>query len=164
MIEQILAGARARTGREQVEWVNRRVNAMVTYTAEDKDQWQSLEETFRRGAGDCEDFAIAKYTLLRRLGVSPNDMALGYGYAYIGRSAIRQAHLVCLVMNADMGPGMHILDNLVDTVYSHRERDDLDLLFLFNEAQLWTAEGEADPEVLTRMAKWQRVVSTFAQA
>lgn len=40
------------------------------------DYWSPLSAFVVRGKGDCEDFAIAKYTLLRSLGVAGADLRL----------------------------------------------------------------------------------------
>lgn len=40
------------------------------------DHWAPAPETFRRGTGDCEDFAIAKMELLATLGISRDKIRL----------------------------------------------------------------------------------------
>jgi len=58
----------------QLDAVNRYFNRVayaedaVLYGA--KDYWATPEEFMRRNAGDCEDYAIAKYTVLRAMGWS----------------------------------------------------------------------------------------------
>ena len=51
-------------------FINRRRWSIEPYRTDD---WRTLDEFLRRG-GDCEDFALAKYFLLRRLGFSIDDM------------------------------------------------------------------------------------------
>lgn len=64
----------------QLRQVNSLIN-MISYK-EDKDvwgvadYWATPEEFFAKGAGDCEDFAIAKYITLKALGVSEKQMRL----------------------------------------------------------------------------------------
>ena len=41
-----------------------------------EDYWETPGEFIRRGSGDCEDFAIAKYLALRRLGWSPDVLRI----------------------------------------------------------------------------------------
>jgi predicted transglutaminase-like cysteine proteinase len=68
-------------GRERLDAVNRMVNAAILYTS-DLDQhgvadlWSAPLATFASGRGDCEDYAIAKYVLLREAGVAVRDMRL----------------------------------------------------------------------------------------
>lgn len=54
----------------QVDFVNQKINQIVQYKTDgvDRDHWQSLHETLELKTGDCEDYAIAKYTLLHELG------------------------------------------------------------------------------------------------
>jgi predicted transglutaminase-like cysteine proteinase len=40
------------------------------------DVWSSPLVTLAHGAGDCEDYAIAKFVALRRAGVSPDDLRI----------------------------------------------------------------------------------------
>jgi predicted transglutaminase-like cysteine proteinase len=63
---------------EQVLLVNIWVNNRVKFASEmgGLDYWQSAGESLISGHGDCEDFAIAKYLLLRHLGHDVSDMLL----------------------------------------------------------------------------------------
>lgn len=56
--------------------VTRIVNRDIKYTgdANDGDYWQSGEETAALRKGDCEDYAILKYFVLRYLGVPEDKM------------------------------------------------------------------------------------------
>ena len=40
------------------------------------DVWSSPLVTFAHGAGDCEDYAIAKFVALRMAGISPDDLRI----------------------------------------------------------------------------------------
>ena len=40
------------------------------------DVWSSPLVTFTNGAGDCEDYAIAKFVALRQVGISPDDLRI----------------------------------------------------------------------------------------
>ena len=41
-----------------------------------EDLWSSPLATLAAGAGDCEDYAIAKFVALREVGVAPDDLRL----------------------------------------------------------------------------------------
>ena len=61
------------------------------------DYWATPLESMARGAGDCEDYTIAKYFTLRELGVAPHrNWRLTYVKARIGGAAstVTQAHMV----------------------------------------------------------------------
>jgi len=66
---------------ERIAFVNREVNRLVRYRDDEalygrRDHWATLTETVRAGAGDCEDYAIAKMWLLEALGVPRSSMQL----------------------------------------------------------------------------------------
>jgi predicted transglutaminase-like cysteine proteinase len=91
----------------QLRRVHEAVNRQ-TY-AEDRDQfgvddlWQSPLAFAARG-GDCEDFAIAKYFVLRLLGMAPSDLRI---VVLTGQDR-REVHAVLLARAAGE---WHVLDN-----------------------------------------------------
>ena len=44
-----------------------------------EEYWATIEEFYEHGGGDCEDFAIAKYTRLLEISYPSKDMALMIG-------------------------------------------------------------------------------------
>jgi predicted transglutaminase-like cysteine proteinase len=73
----IVDQARAREGRARLGEVNRAINLAIRATNDgDDDVWNSPLATFQRGAGDCEDYAIAKLAALRLAGVAPDDLRI----------------------------------------------------------------------------------------
>ncbi|HEV7257127.1 MAG TPA: transglutaminase-like cysteine peptidase [Bosea sp. (in: a-proteobacteria)] len=72
--------AQALASDERVAFVNRTVNRAIRYASDLSrhgvvDVWSSPLKVIG-GFGDCEDYAIAKYALLRRLGVSADDIRI----------------------------------------------------------------------------------------
>jgi predicted transglutaminase-like cysteine proteinase len=67
---------RARLGKinSAINLAIRAVDDIVQYGQEDF--WSSPLVTFYRGAGDCEDYAIAKYVALTMAGVSAEDLRI----------------------------------------------------------------------------------------
>jgi len=61
---------------EGLTLVNRSVNNLIQYRSDGADHWATPVETAARGAGDCEDYAIAKMWLLRSMGYSPETLQL----------------------------------------------------------------------------------------
>ena len=49
--------------------VCRVLSSGVRYRRDNGDSWQSVEDTWSRGAGDCEDFALCVHEFCRMLGV-----------------------------------------------------------------------------------------------
>jgi predicted transglutaminase-like cysteine proteinase len=96
-------------GREKLDAVNRMVNSAILYTSDlaqhgVADLWSAPLATFTSGRGDCEDYAIAKYVLLRESGVSVQDMRL----LLVRDRSADQDHAVLAVREAS---GWLILDN-----------------------------------------------------
>jgi predicted transglutaminase-like cysteine proteinase len=77
----IVDNARAREGRARLGEINRAINLAIRPMSDmaqhgQSDVWSSPLDTFASGAGDCEDYAIAKLVALRMAGVSPNDLRI----------------------------------------------------------------------------------------
>ena len=93
----------------QVNAVNNYVNK-VRYIEDSKnfgksDYWATPAEFFARG-GDCEDFAIAKYAMLKQLGVPENKMRLA-----IVQDKIKNIPHAVLIVYTQNGP--MLLDNQI---------------------------------------------------
>ncbi|HLX17227.1 MAG TPA: transglutaminase-like cysteine peptidase [Bradyrhizobium sp.] len=77
----IVDSGRAREGRARLGEVNRAINLAIRSMSDmaqygQIDVWSSPLVTFTTGAGDCEDYAIAKFVALRMAGVSPDDLRI----------------------------------------------------------------------------------------
>jgi len=73
--------ARARDGRARLGEINRAINLAIRPMGDLEqygaiDVWSSPLATLSRGAGDCEDYAIAKFVALQRAGISPDDLRI----------------------------------------------------------------------------------------
>jgi predicted transglutaminase-like cysteine proteinase len=72
---------RAREGRARLGEINRAINLAIRSMSDlaqfgEVDVWSSPLDTFRSGAGDCEDYAIAKYVALRMAGIPADDLRI----------------------------------------------------------------------------------------
>jgi predicted transglutaminase-like cysteine proteinase len=77
----IVDDARARDGRARLGEINRAINLAIRPMSDEAqygeiDVWSTPLVTFAHGAGDCEDYAIAKFVALRMAGVSSDDLRL----------------------------------------------------------------------------------------
>lgn len=75
----LVDAARAREGRARLGEINRAVNLSIKAVSDlaqygEIDVWTSPLVTFARGAGDCEDYAIAKLVGLRLAGIAAGDL------------------------------------------------------------------------------------------
>lgn len=96
----------------KINAVNSYVNR-VTYIEDqtnwgNSDYWATPAEFMARG-GDCEDFAIAKFAMLKRLGVSEHNMRLA-----IVQDLEKNIPHAVLIVYTESGPVM--LDNQIKTV------------------------------------------------
>jgi predicted transglutaminase-like cysteine proteinase len=77
----IVDTGRTREGRARFGEINRAINLAIRAASDlaqygETDVWSSPLETFARGAGDCEDYAIAKFAALRQAGVPAEDLRI----------------------------------------------------------------------------------------
>src|ERR1700726_2624010 len=77
----IVGNARAREWRARLGEINRAINLAIRPMSDlaqygEIDVWSSPLVTFTHGAGDCEDYAIAKFVALRQAGISPDDLRI----------------------------------------------------------------------------------------
>ena len=77
----IVDTAKARDGRARLGEVNRAINLAIKPASDlalygQIDVWSSPLATLAKGAGDCEDYAIAKLVALRLAGVAPEDLRI----------------------------------------------------------------------------------------
>lgn len=126
----------------------------------EQDHWASPLELMGKGAGDCEDFSIAKYMSLRLLGIPAERLRLIYVRAQIGgtRSGISQAHMVVGYFPAPAGEPL-VLDNLINDIRPAARRPDLFPVFSFNSEGLWVggaSASAADPTA--RLSRWRSVL------
>jgi predicted transglutaminase-like cysteine proteinase len=146
-IDQLLTATGARHSNSQaaqIEAVNRWVNRHIEF-GEDRDvygradYWAPASETFRRGVGDCEDFAIAKMELLSALGIGRDKMRL-----VVARDLVRNADHAVLVVTMSDGPVM--LDNMTDRLLDARRPNDYRPIMSFSQNVKWV-HGDAAQQV-----------------
>jgi predicted transglutaminase-like cysteine proteinase len=91
----LVEGAREQTGRARLEAVSHAVNAQIRYTSDMAqhgvpDLWSAPLATLASRRGDCEDYAIAKYAVLRAAGVAADDLRI----VLLRDTASREDHAV----------------------------------------------------------------------
>jgi len=121
------------------------------------DYWASPLETLARGAGDCEDFAIAKYFTLVASGVSQKKLRLVYVRAMDLGLAV--PHMVLAYYpTPDADPW--VLDNLVPGLRPASARPDLTPVFSFNAEAIWEGVGAAPVRgtATERLSRWAAVL------
>ncbi|MFT7723555.1 MAG: transglutaminase-like cysteine peptidase [Roseateles sp.] len=121
------------------------------------DYWATPLEALERRAGDCEDYAIAKYFSLAASGLPAAKLRMVYVRARQQGQSL--AHMV-LAYYAQPGAEPLILDNLRPEVLPASQRPDLTPVFSFNTEGLWQGTGQVtqgDP--LARLSLWRELVA-----
>lgn len=96
------------------------------------DYWATPAESVGSNGADCEDFSIAKYFLLRELGVPVGRLRM----TYVKAVKLNQAHMVLAYYpRPDAEP--LVLDNLEDAVRPASQRPDLIPVYSFNDEEVW---------------------------
>jgi predicted transglutaminase-like cysteine proteinase len=142
----------------QIQQINSYVNRVVRFLSDSEhwsaaDYWATPSETFASGGGDCEDYSIAKYFLLKELGESVPRLRI----TYVRAGSIRQAHMVLAYYpRPDAEPW--ILDNLVDQVLPASARRDLEPVYSFNDEDLVLARSgrQASP---SQVRAWRELIA-----
>ncbi|MGQ7815182.1 cysteine protease LapG [Metapseudomonas furukawaii] len=144
----------------QLEEVNRFFNAKLRFRDDialwrQTDYWATPVEALRIGAGDCEDFAIAKYFTLRRLGVPSERLRI----TYVKALRLNQAHMV-LTYYATPDAMPLVLDNLVGIIRPASQRTDLLPVYAFNAEGLWLPGKAGGKQVgdAKRLSRWQELL------
>ena len=114
---------------EKLEIANSTLNQLEWVSDQDawnvEDYWATPVELIAKAGGDCEDMAIAKFVMLRMMGVSARNLYLGYG-KLITRN---ESHMV-LVWSNDERTDVRVLDNFDKEVKPAKERMDLQAIYL----------------------------------
>jgi predicted transglutaminase-like cysteine proteinase len=98
----------------------------------EEDYWATPAESIGSNGADCEDFSIAKYFLLKELGVPIARLRL----TYVKSLKLNQPHMV-LAYYATPNAEPLVLDNLEDSVRPASQRRDLVPVYSFNDEEVW---------------------------
>lgn len=106
-----------------------------------KDYWAAPFEFMGTGAGDCEDYAIAKYFTLRQLGIPEKKLRITYVKLLQRGTKYEQAHMV-LTYYHKPGATPVVLDNVNRALKLASKRPDLKPVYSFNAQGLWQAKNK----------------------
>lgn len=126
---------------EQIEKVNSFINQVPYF--EDvqiygvEDYWAVPQELFDHDAGDCEDYSIAKYLALKKLGFAANDMRVTI-VDDVNLSASNSYHAVLIVHYKG---DEYILDNRDYYVLNAQKIAHYRPIYSVNEESWWLYEN-----------------------
>ena len=164
--EELIHNDKSPSDREKLSKVNHFYNSRIRFVSDIdlwgvQDYWATPIEFLCKNAGDCEDFAIAKYFTLKAMGVAEEKLNI----AYVKAIQYNIAHMV-LTYYSEPGAEPLVLDNLIDSIEPGSKRTDLMPVFSFNGLGLWTAKergkgkmaGSAD-----RLKPWQGLMQKMSE-
>ena len=122
---------------QQIRLVNRYVNGQryeddrISSRSGAGNQWETLAEFLNTG-GDCEDFAVAKYFILREFGVDADNMRI-----VVGKERQRATYHAMLAVR--FGEDVWLLEN-DNTIRRNGSRDIKRFVYAINELGIWDHE------------------------
>jgi len=164
-MDTLINNAQGKSEKEKLLLINSYFQDVIHYQLDEiiwseKDYWATPAEMLAKRVGDCEDYAIAKYLFLLRVGVPARKLRLIYVKARIGgqRSRITQAHMV-LGYYQEGNSSPLILDSLISEVLPAEQRTDLTPVFSFNSQGLWApGQKKSVDSPTTRLSRWRNVL------
>lgn len=118
-----------------------------------EDYWATPLEFLGAGAGDCEEFSIAKYISLRELGVEDEKLRL----IYVKALTLNQFHMVLAYYPTPSAVPL-LLDNLSPDILQASQRPDLQPIYSFNGSKLWLMKQRGQGQLVgdaSRIKHWQ---------
>lgn len=143
---------------EKLQAVNRFFNGQLQFLDDNivwhqADYWATPLESLIKGAGDCEDYAIAKYFSLRRLGVPAEKLRI----TYVKALSLNQAHMV-LTYYPSPGAEPLVLDNLIGEIRPASQRKDLLPVYSFNAEGVFLPGADKRSSDAKKLSRWQDVL------
>jgi len=148
--------------------VNQRINQLRRISDirnwQRADHWTTPIELLQRGAGDCEDFAIAKYFLLRAHGFTDSNLRLMFARTYNPYTGVIEPHMVLLYLRHDNQPPL-VLDNTRDSMQALDQRHDLVPTAAFDKTRYWIHDRQhwTSTHPATSLPAWQAVQQRWRQ-
>lgn len=125
------------------------------------DYWAAPFEFLGSGAGDCEDYAIAKYFSLRKLGVPESKLRITYVKLKRTRTKYEEAHMVLTYYHKPDSTPI-VLDNVNKKLKLATKRTDLRPVYSFNASGLWQAKNKGKTSVKVgknNLKNWKKLMS-----
>ncbi len=151
---------------EKLEKVNKFFNSNVLFINDQalwgqEDYWATPLEMLSIGAGDCEDFSIAKYFTLKRLGVDEDKLRI----TYVKALQLNQAHMVLTYFENKRATPL-VLDNLIIDIKPANQRQDLVPVYSFNGTGLWLSKARGEGQRVgnaSRITLWEDLSTRIQQ-
>ena len=147
---------------EKLELVNNFFNSNVMFINDQalwdkEDYWATPLEALSIGAGDCEDYSIAKYFTLKQLGVDEEKLRI----TYVKAVKLGQEHMVLTYFENKRSIPL-VLDNIDAEIKAANLRTDLVPVYSFNGGGLWLAKSRGSGKRVgdaSRLSLWEDLES-----
>lgn len=144
--------------RDKLNEVNRFFNRTIRFVDDiqlwrENDYWATPVEMLVKGAGDCEDYSIAKYFTLRRLGIPSEKLRI----TYVKALNYNQAHMVLTYYSSPTADPL-VLDNLINDIHPASQRRDLLPVYAFNAEGLYLPGSTTRKSDSKRLSRWQDIL------
>lgn len=156
--QQLMQESQALSEVEKLALVNDFFNNNVMFVDDillwnKEDYWATPIEMLSIGAGDCEDYSIAKYFTLKQLGVNEDKLRI----TYVKAINLDQAHMVLTYFENKRAIPL-VLDNLINEIKPANRRQDLIPVYSFNGTGLWLAKSRGEGQRVgdaSRLSLWE---------
>jgi len=160
-LNTLMLSLQASSESEKLEKVNAFFNQMRFASDQEiwhqNDYWATRMEFLGKGAGDCEDFVIAKYFTLKQLGVPSKKLF----FTYVQAIKYHQAHMVLTYFETPTSVPL-VLDSINFKILPATKRSDLIPVYSFNGDALYLAKqqglGQIVPSGMQKNRKWFELV------
>ena len=120
----------------KVKSVNDIINQNIKYLSDEvnwntNDYWSTPFELIGNGYGDCEDYAIAKFFLLLKMGIPKEKLKI----VYARQLEVDKPHMVLAYHESENN--IYILDNYDKRLLKINQRKDLIPIYSFNSKSIW---------------------------
>lgn len=166
-VNRLISDLKSKSISEKLKQVNRFYNQFQYREDIDhwgqKDYWATPEEFIGTQQGDCEDFVIAKYFSLRKLGVPDDRLYL----TYAKHLKLNVAHMVLSYFETPNSAPL-ILDNYNPAIVEGGKRKDLLPVYSFNAKSLFLTNASAGlgrslPTDKIKNSKWQKLLTDLRE-
>ena len=156
--EELIKSSASLNEADKLNEVNRFFNRTIRFVDDiqlwrENDYWATPVEMLVKGAGDCEDYSIAKYFTLRRLGIPSEKLRI----TYVKALNYNQAHMV-LTYYASPTAEPLVLDNLINDIRPASQRKDLLPVYAFNAEGLYLAGSNTRKSDTKKLSRWQDIL------
>lgn len=156
-LEKLVKSLENKSDEEKLEKVNEFFNN-VSYKSDQSiygvsDYWATPAEFLARDKGDCEDYVIAKYFVLKKLGIPTQKLYL----TYVRVKAYNEAHMVLTYFKTPKSMPL-VLDNMNKRIFPASKRTDLKPVYNFNPDVL------KDGKKTTAHKKWDTLIKHIQES